>query len=54
MESPFADVFLPSSLAAFLPGLQTLAGDVESATKAHLACKYLPASFSLQCLIQAP
>lgn len=29
------------SLGAFWPGLQVLAGDVESAIKSHLACEYL-------------
>lgn len=40
------------SLGAFWPGLQVLAGDVESAIKAHLVCRWFvpPPRISYQSL----
>lgn len=37
------------SLSAFWPGLQVLAGDVESAIKSHLLCKNYLVRTCLKC-----
>jgi mannosidase alpha-like ER degradation enhancer 1 len=37
------------SLAAFWPGLQVLAGDIENAIKSHLLCEDCPVDPYLKC-----
>lgn len=42
MNSGDLAYFTIDSLAAFWPGLQVLAGDVENAIKLHLLCRSIP------------
>lgn len=37
------------SLSAFWPGLQVLAGDIESAIKTHMLCEGFPEDIYIKC-----